>query len=70
MVKELINDIDAIIECFKIAPGAFDDNVWRCYSDCKKVVYQAQQNRVISAPYMNCAEYDKYINYITERLGI
>ena len=67
MKKELLDDIDAIIKCFEIAPGAFDNNVWRCYSDCKKVVYKAKEDGVIP---WDSKLYGEYLGYITEKLKI
>lgn len=67
MNKELLNDIDAIITCFEIAPSAFGDNVWQCYTDCKQVIYKAENDGVI--PY-DPNLYDKYIKHITDKLDI
>ena len=67
MKKELLDEIDVIISRFEITPSFFDNNVWRCYSDCKKVIYKAEKDGVI--PY-DTNLYDKYIEHITNRLGI
>ena len=65
--KYLTADIDDIIETYKKEPWIYDSNVYRAYGACKRVIYEAEKNKVIP---WDCKLYDKYIEYITEKLGI
>jgi hypothetical protein len=70
LYQPLIDRIDNIIKLFKDFPTEFDHNEYRCYADCKQEIFKAQESGEIGAAYTNTAEYDKYIDYITEKLGI
>lgn len=63
----ITNDIDRLIKRFQVFPKSFDNNVWECYTKCKQIIFSMQKTGVISH---DCVLYDKYIDYITEKLEI
>lgn len=63
MVKT--KEVDRIIDRFNIYPENFDHNPWRCYSECKKVLYNLEFKNII-----NQKDFELSCFHVTERLGI
>lgn len=63
--KNLTTKLNETISLFKCLPEAYDDNVWKCYVDCKRIIKEAEKNHEI--PYK---DYTKYIDIVTAKLGI
>ena len=62
-----IHEINDCIETFKTEPWIYDNNVNECYSACKRIVCKMQEEKIIDG---SCETYDRYIEYISEKLGI
>jgi len=65
MKKETLDKIDDLIGLFRLTPERFDNNVYWCYGLCKKIIYRGEKDGIVK-----WEEYNDYIDYITERLGI
>ena len=65
MDKNILNKLDDIINRYKKDPWVYDDNEYVCYEACKRLIRKAERDRITAFE-----DYDKYIEYITERLGI
>ena len=62
---ENLDIFDTIINHYKNTPKLYDSNVWVCYEACKKEIIRLE---IIGK--INCEDYNKYIDYIVEKLGI
>lgn len=59
--------LDTIINCYKDCPEIFDDNVWKCYSACKKEIVKMQGDGLVGTDGKSYAE---CIEYVSKKLGI
>ena len=59
------NPLDEIIDRYKKDPWVYDDNVYVCYEACKTVIRRMERESKI-----RYEDYDLYIQYITNKLGI
>lgn len=57
--------IEQIINEFKNNPSKFYNDVWECYSQCKREIQKMENEGTIS-----WGEYEKYINYVVDKLGV
>lgn len=51
-------------------PEYFDNNLLRCYTRCKKIIYNAQLQGELKPPFEDMEEYNKYIDYIVDKLSL
>jgi hypothetical protein len=62
---QALNTLDDIIERYKKDPWRYDNNEYVCYEACKSEIRKLERQRAVEYN-----DYDKYIEYITEKLGI
>lgn len=67
IVDLIVDEINDSIEMFQKEPWIYDNNVYRCYEACKRIVCAMQEKRIID---LTGETYDRYIDYISEKLGI
>lgn len=65
MNNTVLADIDEIIGWYKTEPWIYDSNIYRTYEACKRVIRELEK---IGVARRN--EYNNYIKYTKEKLGI
>lgn len=60
-----LETINPIIERYKADPWLYDNNEYVCYEACKTEIRKLERQRKIQFN-----DYNLYIDYITEKLGI
>jgi uncharacterized pyridoxamine 5'-phosphate oxidase family protein len=65
MNEKTLNKLDTIINRYKTEPWLYDKNVYVCYEACKSEIRRLERNGEIEFN-----EYDSYVNYVSDKLGI
>ena len=63
----IVDEINDSIDMFQKEPWIYDNNVYRCYGACKRIIREMQKRRIIDG---TCETYICYIEHITKRLNI
>lgn len=63
----LMKRLDVIIEDYKKNSQKYESNPYRCYSLCKEEIVKMQVEGIVGSI---CGEYNKCIDYVTEKLNI